>query len=89
MTFSASLRSELGVRSGRVWQYRFWDHIIRDQIDLNKHIDYIHYNPVRHGLTTSPFDWKESSFDEYYKRGLYPDDWGVKEVIKFEGDFGE
>src|SRR5690606_30976615 len=49
--FSRRVRDS--VRNGRVWQNRFWDHVIRDQEDLNRHLDYIHYNPVKHGLAAS------------------------------------
>jgi putative transposase len=87
--FSYRYRSKLGLYSTAVWQSRFWDHIIRNQDDLNHHIDYIHYNPVKHGLTNSPFDWKFSSLTDYVSTGYYAPDWGVKEQLTFEGDFGE
>lgn len=59
----------------RVWQPRFWDHIIRDGDDLARHLDYIHYNPVKHGYAGSPaYEW--SSFESYVKRGHYPSGWG-------------
>ena len=89
LTFSANLRKSINKKSGRIWQFRFWDHIIRNQDDLNNHIDYIHYNPVKHGLVRSPFEWKYSSLHDYVGRGYYPRDWGVREKIKFDGDFGE
>jgi putative transposase len=72
----------------KVWQRRFWDHIIRDQRDMNSHIDYIHYNPVKHGYVHSPFEWKHSSIHEYKERGMYPPDWGIKQIV-FDGEFGE
>ncbi len=59
-----------------VWQRRFWKHFIRDDFDLTRHIEYIHYNPVKHGYVTSPFDWQYSSFIKYVHDGLYPQDWG-------------
>jgi putative transposase len=89
LSFSTCYRKRVGARSGRVWQYRFWDHIIRDQSDLNRHVDYVHYNPVKHGFTKSPFGWEYSSIHEYCKQGYYPDDCGIKEPLKFEGTFGE
>ena len=66
-----------------VWQRRFWEHLIRDQEDFNRHCDYIHYNPVKHGLVRSPVDWKHSSFLSFIKMGYYPEDWGgdVKEGV--------
>ena len=56
LSFSLSCQHRIGVKPGRLWQYRFWDHIIRDQTDMNRHIDYIHYNPVKHGRCANPFE---------------------------------
>ena len=64
-----------------VWQRRFWEHLIRDEQDLSKHIEYIHYNPVKHGLVKSPADWQFSSFSKYVKDGYYPPDWGSSDDI--------
>ncbi|MSP11631.1 MAG: transposase [Chloroflexi bacterium] len=58
------------------WQKGFWDHIIRDEIDLQRHLDYIHYNPVKHGLVDRPESWPHSSFVHWQKRGAYPEQWG-------------
>lgn len=74
---------------GRVWQNRFWDHIIRDQNDFNSHLDYVHYNPVKHGILSDPFEYKHSSLTDYYEAGYYQSDWGVAETLDFKGDFGE
>lgn len=74
--------------AGRVWQNRFWDHTIRDQGDFNRHLDYIHYNPVKHGLINDPHLYRYSSLKEWYNRGYYQRDWGVKE-IEFNEQFGE
>ncbi len=89
LSFSARLRRRTGSEYGRVWQYRFWDHVIRDQDDLNRHIDYIHYNPVKHGLVRNPADFAYSSYRDYLAGGYYPEGWGECEVITFDGDFGE
>ena len=59
-----------------IWQRRYWEHAIRDQQDFNRHCDYIHYNPVKHGLVASPSDWRASSFTEFVARGYYGGDWG-------------
>jgi putative transposase len=59
-----------------LWQRRFWEHTIRDEEDLARHIDYIHYNPVKHGLVTQVCDWPHSSFHRYVKLGVLPRDWG-------------
>jgi putative transposase len=64
-----------------IWQRRFWEHLIRDDRDLTHHIEYIHYNPVKHGLVNSCVDWKYSSFMDYAEMGLYPKNWGEKEKI--------
>ena len=63
MTLGALWRKRRNLTSGRVWQNRFWDHIIRDQTDLNRHVDYVHFNPVRHGYVDSPFEWQHSSIE--------------------------
>ena len=59
-----------------LWQRRFWEHTIRDEADLVRHIDYIHYNPVKHGLVSQVSDWPYSSFHRYVKLGVLPKDWG-------------
>ncbi|HEX8202004.1 MAG TPA: transposase [Isosphaeraceae bacterium] len=59
-----------------VWQRRFWEHTIEDEEDFARHVDYIHYNPVKHGLVRCPRDWPYSSFQRYPKRGVYDPDWG-------------
>ena len=76
-------------RPGRVWQNRFWDHVVRDQDDLSVHLNYIHYNPVKHGFTDNPFTFVHSSLMRYFENGFYSRDWGAKEKIHFEGEFGE
>ncbi len=58
-------------KSLKFWQKRFWDHIIRDEHDLENHLHYIHFNPVKHGLIVDPRNWADSSYLEWEKRGLY------------------
>ena len=77
------------VRKGEsgVWQRRFWEHLIRNQEDFNRHCDYIHYNPVKHGFVKKPSDWKFSSFDEFFKQGFYEENWGGnidKKIIEMD-----
>ena len=60
-----------------MWQRRFWEHLIRDDRDYANHVDYIHYNPVKHGLVESPADWPHSSFHRFVEAGLLPSDWGA------------
>jgi putative transposase len=87
--FGFLYRQRIGIRGGRVWQLRFWDHIIRDQNDMNRHIDYIHYNPVKHGLVKATRDYAHSSFADYVHNGYYQTEWGAKEEIHFDGEYGE
>lgn len=74
------------VRSRRkergIWQYRFWEHLIRDETDFINHINYIHYNPVKHGYVDNVKDWKYSSFHKHLKSGVYQQDWGSEKIIK-------
>ena len=63
-------------RKRNVWQKRFWEHAIRDEKDWRQHMDYIHYNPVKHGLVSSPADWRWSSFHKFVERGWYEASWG-------------
>ncbi len=58
-----------------IWQRRYWEHAIRDDLDLQRHIDYIHFNPVKHGWVVRAMDWPHSSFGQYVLRGVYPDEW--------------
>lgn len=64
-------------RERGIWQRRFWEHVIRDESDYNAHMDYIHYNPVRHGLIEHVKDWPHSTFHRYVERGIYPMDWAT------------
>jgi len=59
-----------------IWQRRFWEHTIRDQEDFDRHFDYIHFNPVKHGWVSSVCDWPFSSFHRAARDGIYPHDWG-------------
>ena len=59
-----------------IWQPRFYDHCIREESDFHKHLDYIHYNPVKHGLVSSPGDWPYSSFAHFVRLGYYVSNWG-------------
>lgn len=60
-----------------LWQRRFWEHTVRDEADLARHADYIHYNPVKHGLVERVKDWPWSSFHRYVRQGLLPEDWAA------------
>ncbi len=71
-----------------LWQRRFWEHTLRDARDKERHVDYIHYNPVRHGYVSSVADWPYSSFHRYVRQGLLPVDW-ADDGESDEGGFGE
>ncbi len=58
-----------------IWQRRFWEHLIRDQADFNAHMDYVHINPVKHGLVSSVIEWPYSTFHHLVQEGVYPLDW--------------
>lgn len=63
-------------RDRGVWQPRFWEHVIRDEGDFDRHLDYIHYNPVKHGHVNVPADWQWSSIHRWVKAGVYEAEWG-------------
>jgi putative transposase len=81
-------QSQTSKREKGIWQRRYWEHAIRDDADLERHVDYIHFNPVKHGHTTRVADWPHSSFHRFVERGLLAADWGgdVKDIA---GSFGE
>ena len=89
LSFAGNLRQRQSKSAGRVWHNRYWDHIIRNEKDMKYHIDYIHYNPVKHGLVTNPGDYPYSTFSKFHKSGYYSDNWGVREDLFFSGEFGE
>jgi len=72
----------------QLWQRRFWEHTIRNETDFARHADYIHYNPVKHGLVPQVLDWRYSSFHRYVRQGILPSDWGGRLVFPTRG-FGE
>jgi putative transposase len=71
-----------------LWQRRFWEHTIRDDRNFERHVDYIHINPVKHGLVARVRDWPHSSFHRYVRNGLLPEDW-AGDVRLDRTDFGE
>jgi putative transposase len=80
--------SKVSRREKGIWQRRYWEHTIRDDADLARHVDYIHFNPVKHRYVSKVRDWPHSSFHRFVAMGILPPDWGgdVREVA---GDFGE
>lgn len=67
------------------WQRRFWEHVIRDAEDFARHFDYIHFNPVKHGLVDYPEQWPWSTFHRYARQGWYNADWGNSEPARIRG----
>jgi putative transposase len=59
-----------------VWQPSFWEHMIRDEVDFERHFDYIHYNPVKHGHVACAKDWPYSSFHRWVRESVYDRNWG-------------
>jgi len=80
--------SKIRKREKGIWQRRYWEHAIRDDRDLEHHIDYIHYNPVKHSLVQQVADWPHSSFHKFVKDGSVSADWGGN-VCDVSGQFGE
>ena len=68
-------RTSKGERS--IWQRRYWEHTIQSEGDLATHVEYIYFNPVKHGLASRPRDWPHSSFHDWVARGLYEIDWAA------------
>ncbi|MEH1794929.1 MULTISPECIES: REP-associated tyrosine transposase [unclassified Nostoc] len=72
-----------------IWQRRFWEHLIRDEVDFKNHLEYIHYNPVKHGLVKAPKDWEYSSFHRSVRQGMYDITWGAGQAIVFDSDIAK
>lgn len=79
---SRAKRRELGL-----WQRLFWEHEIRDESDFERHVDYIHWNPVKHGYVRAVCDWPYSSFHRFVEKDLVPRDWAGCDIDG--GDYGE
>jgi putative transposase len=80
--------SKVAKREKGIWQRRYWEHAIRDEADLERHIDYVHFNPVKHGHVTRVADWRHSSFHRNVQRGVLAADWGG-DLKDIPGSFGE
>jgi putative transposase len=79
-------RSNKGERG--IWQRRYWEHTLRDELDFERHADYIHFNPVKYGHVKRVCDWPYSTFHEMVRRGIYPTDW-AGDGGETTSDFGE
>ena len=80
-------KQQKGVKG--IWQRRFWEHQIRDEHDLQQHVDYVHYNPVKHGWVQQVREWPYSSFHRYVSRGELPLDWAGGVCVDNADSFGE
>lgn len=84
-------------RESDIWQRRFWEHAVDDEQHLQDYLDYIHYNPVKHGWVSCPHAWEASSFRHWVSRGLYEAEWGCRcagrggtvSLPKLNSDMGE
>jgi len=77
-------RARTSKREQTLWQHRYWEHVLRDETDYRRHVEYIHFNPVKHGYVKAPMEWPYSSFRRYVNAGIYPSDWG-SDVLDFDG----
>ncbi|KTD47914.1 Transposase IS200 like protein [Legionella quinlivanii] len=75
-------------RERGIWQKRFWEHLIRDDLDIEHYVNYIHYNPVKHGHVAQPVDWPYSSIHRFVKNGILPSHWTVAKP-SYSLDYGE
>ncbi len=73
-------------RERGIWQRRYWEHLIRDERDYQAHMDYVHINPVKHGLVVQVKDWPYSTFHKMVEQGVYTQDWGggMGEMLGYE-----
>jgi putative transposase len=72
-------------REKGIWQRRFWEHGIRHEEDWRRHMDYIHFNPAKHGYVARPDDWPHSSFRKLVARSLYDPGWTLADPVVLEG----
>ncbi len=94
-TFSRQIEAFEAISSSRqkkhergIWQRRFWEHCIRNEVDYEQHVNYIHFNPVKHHYVSSPSQWPYSSIHRFIQMGILPADWACNSKFH-EGDFGE
>ena len=80
----SAVRTRRGERG--IWQRRYWEHLIRDEADFRAHMDYVHINPVKHGLVRRVADWPYSTFHRLVVQGVYPADWGGGDEGKLSYD---
>ena len=79
--FTRYLRNNMGIACSSPWQSRYWEHTLLDETDFERHVEYIHYNLVKHGHVAAAVDWSYSSFHRYVKSGHYSADWGTGDMV--------
>ncbi|MCL4108017.1 UNVERIFIED_CONTAM: hypothetical protein GTU68_017045 [Idotea baltica] len=82
-------KSRIAKQERGIWQRRFWEHFIRDETDFERHVDYIHYNPVKHGYVEQAAQWEFSTIHKYIEKGVISSDWGSNQNDKLDSVFGE
>lgn len=84
-------RNTSRIRKGErgIWQRRYWEHLIRDDTDYQRHVDYVHYNPVKHSYVARAADWAYSSIHRYIAAGMVSPDWGMAQDGTDEDGYGE
>jgi len=80
--------SKIAKREKGLWQRRYWEHAIRDDADLERNVDYVQFNPVKHGYVSRVRDWPFSSFHRYVEHRILPADW-CGDTKELPGEFGE
>jgi putative transposase len=81
-------RSRQNKHERAIWQRRYWEHLIRDELDFKRYVDYIHYNPVKHGYVDGAVEWQYSSIHKFIRDGVIDEHWGV-EINHGASMFGE
>jgi putative transposase len=82
--YRSDVRRNAGERG--IWQRHYWEHAIRDEVDFERHVDYVHVNPLKHGWVKRVSDWPYSTFHRYVEKGIYPLDWCGDLSVAVDGD---
>jgi putative transposase len=80
----SQVREDAGERG--IWQRNYWEHLIKNEFDYQRHFDYVHVNPLKHGLVKRVIDWPYSTFHRYVNHGIYPDNWCGDSNVEIMGD---
>ncbi len=80
----SQVREAAGERG--IWQRNYWEHLIKNELDYQRHFDYVHVNPLKHGLVKRVIDWPYSTFHRCVKQGMYPNDLCSDSNVEIIGD---